>query len=469
MKSRSNAYKRTSLFRKLFVEIRQDDDPIPEAQPFAWRNGFRLGLLAALLAGGFWLASMYVNVLVLGTDDVDYSQHTDTIMLVHWKPLPKRLALLSIPRDTLIRLPKRGPMKINAVYAYGMALGNPEYALAMTRSAVENVLGMRAHFLVHVRYSDFIKLVDDLGGVPINVAEPMHYVDLAGGLNINLEPGYQLLDGRQALDYVRFRHDRDGDLGRIRRQQAFLRAFAVQLARFSKLQKTYQAFNTFLHSVETNIQPVDAAFLALEMKGLVGNRWRTAILPGQPVYVEGKSYWEPNPLAIRRMVSELGRPLTPPAKPKPAEAGKVPEPEPAVDAEAESRSEPEPATSARPEAKAAATPAPKPVLGPKSVSWPAGPQPTVRILNGCGVNGVCKGVAQSLRQRNLVVAETNVTNAPNFNFRVSIVKTNAKNLPWARRIATILGLEKRIQIVPEKHAYPTVTVVVGKDYQTLLK
>jgi hypothetical protein len=99
---------------------------------------------------------------------------------------------------------------------------------------------------------------------------------------------------------------------------------------------------------------------------------------------------------------------------------------------------------------------------------PAGHQPIVRVLNGCGVSGVCKEVAQHLKRQKILITDKEVTNAPAFGYPVTIVKTNSKNLPWARRIATILGLdEKRIQVIPAKTPYLTITVVVGKDYQAL--
>jgi len=462
-----------------------------EIRPFTGRIWLRLGLLGLLGVGAIYLCLVSVNVLVLGTDDVDYSQRTDTLILLHWQPLPRRMAVLSIPRDTLIQLPKRGPLKINAVYAYGKALNGPAYALAMTRASIENLLGARIHHLVHIRYSDFIALVDAVGGVPVYIPKRMRYTDQAGGLYIDLEPGYQLLDGRQALDYVRFRHDEEGDLGRIRRQQEFLKAFVAQMAGFSRLPRTFRAFQAFLHQVETDITLPSALFLAIEAKGIVGLNWRQAILPGQPVYLEGKSYWQTEPAAIRRMMAELGRPAkvrrTPAMKVVSTSVAVAPTPAPAAEAEAaesgtsdlmpvstlaatrvSAREKPVAPNPAKNRAKAVST---SDAAEPRAaVKLPGGPQPVVRILNGCGVSGVCKRAAEPLTRRGVRILAKDITNAPNFNFTVTCIKTNPKHAPWARSLASILGLrEDRIQVIPAKTAYPTVTVVVGQDYLEWLR
>lgn len=430
----------------------------------AWRTGVRLAGLALLAAGAIYLSTVSVNILVLGTDDVDYAKHTDTIMLLHWQPLTRRLALLSVPRDTLIRLPKRGPMKINAVYAYGSAAGTRDYALAMTRAAVESLLGAKIHYTVHLRYTNFIQVVDALGGVPLYVDKAMHYQDQAGGVNIQLEPGYQLLDGRQALDYVRFRQDRDGDLGRIRRQQNFMKAFVSQLIRFSQLPRTVRAFFIVMKQVETNLSWPVATFLAWELKTAAGGSWRQAILPGHAVYLEGRSYWESDPAAVRKLMAELSSPPK-----RRAESAPNPTPTAAVKPSADGPAEAEQAESARP-APVPTVRAQRDVLRPPAPPLPSGPQPVVRVLNGCGVQGVAGRVTQRLLSKNIHTRESDVTNAPSFDYARTIIKTRQEHLPWARRIATILGLgDDQIQIIPKNIAYPTVTLVIGKDYQDYLK
>ncbi len=446
---------RPNRYRRLAARSHslRDDGVISGGDMPAWRSLLRFLVLGLLVVGSIYLSTVSLNLLVLGTDDVDYSKHTDTIMLIHWRPLPRRLSLLSVPRDTLIRMPKRGPMKINAVYAYGSALGSREYALAMTRASIETLLGLKVHYVIHIRYSNFIRLVDALGGVPLYVAKRMQYTDQAGGVNINLQPGYQLLDGRQSLNYVRFRMDREGDIGRIRRQQEFFQAFVGQMARFTKLPRTLGAFYTFFKQVETNLSFPTAIFLAMEVKNTARESWRRAILPGKAVYLNGRSFWEPDRVRLRRVVAALGR--LPRQQNK--DAGT---PEPVVSGEKK--------TSHRKPVKAEVTPKPTPrrVLAP----LPSGKQPIVRILNGCGVPGVAGRGTKRLMNKRIRIQDEDTTNAPSFDYAYTIIKCKQGNLPWARRIAAVLELdEERIQVIPKKVSYPTVTVVIGGDYRELMK
>ncbi|MCK5218601.1 LCP family protein [bacterium] len=449
--NRRNRFQRKPIQWTLFFKGRE---ALPAGDLPAGRSLLRFLVLGLLVFGVIYLSAVSLNILVLGTDDVDYSKHTDTIMLIHWRPLPRRLALLSIPRDTLIRLPKRGPMKINAVYAYGNALGSRDYAMAMTRASIENLLGLKIHYVVHLRYSGFIKLVDALGGVPLYVIKRMCYKDQAGGVNIDLEPGYQLLDGRQSLNYVRFRHDREGDIGRIRRQQKFLKAFMMQIMRFSQLPRTCRAFYSFIHQVEMDLSLPAAIFLAMEIRGVAGRSWRQAILPGRAVYIKGKSYWQPDALGVQKVVEDLGRP---PGKKSSPAAGSQKESRVEVKAREEEK---KPAPKIKPEIKAAPTP----------FSLPAGQQPIIRILNGCGASGVAGCLAEKLKKQKLLISADNITNAPSFDYAYTIIKTNSKNLPWARSMAAILNLDEgRIHKISDKISYPTLTLVIGEDYGELLE
>jgi LCP family protein required for cell wall assembly len=472
----------------------------------AWRFWVRVGILALLGMSAIYLSLAAVNILILGTDDVDYAQHTDTIMLLHWRPLPRRLSLLSVPRDTQVVLPKRGMLKINAVYAYGNALNGRAYALAMTRSTLENLLGVKVHYVIHIRYSGFIALVDAMGGVPMYIPKRMQYMDIAGGVNIDLMPGYQLLDGRQALNYVRFRHDLDSDLGRMKRQQEFVKAFVSQLMGFTKLPRTIKAFYAFLHQIETDLTMPTAFFLALEMKSVVGYAWQQSILPGQTIYVQGVPYWQIDNNAVKEVMAGLGQAPKPKAAPvstpesksvkgeavtvsnpaDQAEAAPIPAAPSAGKKSAAAKATSAPAIAATPaptaEAKTvvaktqvgkaaprvplALTPAAKvSIPAPKfvKVAWPKGPQPVIRILNGCGAGGVSKTLADKMARQHLRISMKNVGNAVHYNFANTLVRTNAKNLPWARGIAKLLGL-KDMYVQLDKDN-PAITVIIGKDHE----
>lgn len=170
-----------------------------------------------------------VNVLVLGSDrrDVvdtsvrekrqyrggDSGQRADTIILIHISGDRKRAVLLHFPRDLRVRIPGRtGFHKINSAYEGGPSL--------MVKT-VRKYTGLRIHHYVEVNFQSFRSIVNELGGVELCVNRS--YDDPQSGLHI-AQPGCYEFDGDEALSYVRARKvDPDGDFGRIRRQQQFMR------------------------------------------------------------------------------------------------------------------------------------------------------------------------------------------------------------------------------------------------------
>ena len=169
-----------------------------------------------------------VNVLLMGVDvnrdrrgrpTKDWAR-TDTILLVNVDRFARALRILSIPRDTRVRIPRYGWHKINAAHAFG----GPELLLR----TIEENFHLRLHHYVRTNFEGFISLVDAVGGVDLYVEKDMDYDDNWGRLHVHLKEGFQHLDGDQAQQYVRFRKDREGDLGRVKRQQKFLKALLRQ-------------------------------------------------------------------------------------------------------------------------------------------------------------------------------------------------------------------------------------------------
>lgn len=477
---------RQASWRRLHADSsRQAVARKPAPAPARVRFWLRLGIAGLLCLGAVYLGSVSLNILILGTDEADISQHMDTIMLVHWRPLPRRLSLLSVPRNTLVMLPKRGPIKINAVYAYGQALNGRPFALAMTRASVENLIGLKIHYILHARYGDFSRLVDDLGGIPCGPPGHAQPQVPSGSAASASERGGRLCNGAEAVSYLRWRDEPDGDLSSCRRQQELLQALFSRASRLSRWPAAARALFPFLRRAETNLSWVQALFLALEMQSAPGLPWQQGILPGRPAYLEGTAYWQPDVEAVRSLAAGLGRTApSPPARPTAsAEAaaapeagtqGRAEEAEPAADSQVDGQptavatpagqSKPAPTPAALKTNKTKTVPASKASLNP-----PAGQQPRVRILNGCGVQGVCRLAADKLGQRSIRILPQDVTNGPSFKVNRSIVKTSRQNLEWARTVAGILGLDRNIQIVPDKESSSAVTVIVGKDYQEWLK
>lgn len=141
---------------------------------------------------------------------------TDSIMVAQWDATRHQARVLGVPRDIGVTIQGIGRTKLVHAYSTG--------GVGRTRAAVVKLLNVPvAHYFVF-SLPALRHLVDLVGGVPITVEKRMLYHDREQGLFINLQPGAQVLDGAHAEQYLRFRNDPEGDIGRIRRQQHFLRA-----------------------------------------------------------------------------------------------------------------------------------------------------------------------------------------------------------------------------------------------------
>jgi LCP family protein required for cell wall assembly len=180
-------------------------------------------------------------------DGPNTSGRSDTLMLVRADPQSDSISLLSFPRDMRveIRCPGRTPFfdKINAAYSYCGPQGSLQTVRALT--------GVDINYLMTVNFRGFRQIVDRLGGAWIDVDR--RYFNDKGGpygyARINLQPGYQKLDGRKALDYVRYRHT-DSDLYRVARQQQFVKAFKGQIQQSFAPTALPKVVNAITHNVE---------------------------------------------------------------------------------------------------------------------------------------------------------------------------------------------------------------------------
>ena len=160
------------------------------------------------------------------TDGAGSPSRSDTMMLVRADPSTDSISLMSFPRDLQveIRCPGRLPYTDKIAHAY-MQCG-PQGSL----NTVRNLTGLPINYLITVNFRGFRQIVDRLGGIWMDV-DRRYYNDVSGPsgyATINLWPGYQRLNGRKALDYVRFRHT-DSDLFRVARQQQFVKSFKNQV------------------------------------------------------------------------------------------------------------------------------------------------------------------------------------------------------------------------------------------------
>ncbi|MHB0913436.1 MAG: LCP family protein [Armatimonadota bacterium] len=247
-----------------------------------------------------------INLLILGRD-LDRDQQgrvvhtrgrTDTIMLAHIDFRERTMNILSIPRDTLVRVPGyRGKRRINSAHA----LGGPD----LVKETIKNFLGVEADDYVLINFDGFAKAIDGIGGLKVNVDKRLDYDDNWGNLHIHLKPGEQVLTGEQAMGFARYRKSKDGtgdsDFVRIGRQQELLQAARAKLANPKVIFRIPEILEHIRGDMEGDLSTAQIICLAQFMRSLDG-KVHVETLPaeeGSGVYVKA------DPEATRTLVDEL--------------------------------------------------------------------------------------------------------------------------------------------------------------------
>ena len=229
------------------------------------------------------------TILIMGVDvRHDDTGRSDTMMIATVDPKSDKASLLSVPRDTRVRIYGYGYDKINAAFAYG---GEP-----LAERTVENFLGINIDHYVIVDVSSFVKIIDAIGGIDIDVEKRMRYEDPwddNGGLVINLYPGVQHMDGQTAVTYVRYR-DTEGDIGRIKRQQKFMAACMEKVMSPSFIPRIPAVLREVMAAVDTDMTTRQLLELAGSLNSAKDNGLQTDMVPGYPLYIEDISYWIPD-------------------------------------------------------------------------------------------------------------------------------------------------------------------------------
>ncbi len=239
------------------------------------------------------------TVLIMGVDvRKDDVGRSDTMMVATVDPEYDQASILSVPRDTRVRIPGYGFDKINAAYAYG---GEP-----LSERTIENLLGIDIDHYVIINTRSFVKIIDAIGGVDIDVEKRMRYEDPwddDGGLFINLFPGLQHMDGKTAVTYVRYR-DSEGDIGRIKRQQKFMAACMDKVTSPEIITHIPSILREVLAAVDTDMTFKQLLEIAGAVKEAQQNGLTTDMVPGYPLYIDEISYWIPNVQELRFMMAE---------------------------------------------------------------------------------------------------------------------------------------------------------------------
>jgi len=237
-------------------------------------------------------------MLLLGEDyrPETGSKNTDVIIVSVWNPDTKEINLLSIPRDTRVNIPDHGYAKINSAYVKGELdkKAQERNGKEPTTSGAHLVMETLSDYLdipitryMKVDFKGFEAVIDELGGIQIDVERNMYYQSSADNTYINLKKGLQELDGKQALGYARFRKSSNGndsnDFERNARHQKIIRALTDKLKSFKGITNIIDILDVAGTHIKTNLSPD-------EMKGLL---WNYKGINKETVHtIQLESYWK---------------------------------------------------------------------------------------------------------------------------------------------------------------------------------
>lgn len=235
-----------------------------------------------------------VNVLLLGVN----GNLTDTIMLASFDTDAKHVDLISVPRDTYYHRDgynSEGENKINAAYR--------KDPVNTAKAVSEVLLGMPINYYVVLDYDGVAKIVDSMGGVPMDIKFDMKYNDPydTPPLKINIKKGYQVLDGKTAVQFLRYRKGYvEGDIGRVKAQQEFMKSAFKQCLGFElpKIAKTV------FENVKSDINIGTALKLAKNASGISAEDIETYMIPATPL-PDPPYYVIPNSEGIAEMINKI--------------------------------------------------------------------------------------------------------------------------------------------------------------------
>jgi polyisoprenyl-teichoic acid--peptidoglycan teichoic acid transferase len=199
--------------------------------------------------------------LILGSDkregvDADSPPRSDTILMIRADPDEDSISVLSIPRDLKVEIPGHGEGKINGAYEYGGRKNGPRLVTRTVKKLFADATGENFPItnVMVMDYGAFRRATNYIGGVYVDIDRD-YFNDNSSGQNyatIDIDPGYQLLRGQDALDYVRYRHT-DNDFVRAARQQDFLRqaqnaAGVRQLLELGESRRLVKVFSRYIET-----------------------------------------------------------------------------------------------------------------------------------------------------------------------------------------------------------------------------
>lgn len=238
-----------------------------------------------------------LNVLLMGIN----TNLADTIMLVSYDMDTDEISIISVPRDTYY--PRDGynspaQKKINSSYS-------TEGALSLATAVSDLLEGIPINCYMKIDYDGVKNIVDSMGGVPMNIPFHMKYSDPYDDppLNIDIQEGYQVLDGENAVKFLRYRKGYpEGDIGRIKAQQEFMKSAFKQALGLNII----SVARSVIENVESDVDVKTVVSLAKKAKNLSADNIKTYTVPGGARNGEGGlSFWFSDEEQIKEMLTEI--------------------------------------------------------------------------------------------------------------------------------------------------------------------
>ena len=254
-----------------------------------------------------------VNILLIGSDKTTLPGdpgRSDTQILVRLDPQTKSISMLSLPRDLRVLIPDHGYDKMNTAYSYG---GPP-----LVVKTFKEITGLPVNHFVEVNFAGFWHVVNILGGVYVSIDHRYYVPESAAYKSIDIEPGYQLLRGHDALDFVRYRHDQLGDFTRMQRQQLFLKEMQRQSGRWSQdWDKVLKLIKAVTDETTSDIDSLKRLQPLIELIFQVDtSKINTVHLEGSTPMIDGVSYVEATQEEIDKAVADFTTPVPAPVRDK---------------------------------------------------------------------------------------------------------------------------------------------------------
>jgi len=243
-----------------------------------------------------WTGNSRVTILLMGLDYRDWrsgegAPRSDSMMLVTFDPISETAGMLSIPRDLWVEIPGYGHGRINTAYALGEQDRLPGGGPALAVKTVEKLLGVPIQYYVQIDFGAFVRMVDEIGGVELDVPERITVdpgAQIGPDNTVTLEPGVQILGGEVTLAYARARKTEGGDFDRARRQQQVAMAIRDQVLNFDNLAtlvaKAPALYQELASGIRTNLSLEQMISLGLAVMKLSPEEFRRGVI-GPPMMV----------------------------------------------------------------------------------------------------------------------------------------------------------------------------------------